>query len=107
LVKRVTVRRVEFSSMRGFARAEALMVDGSELHVFEYVDRGLNKIGYAYHFQDREGKLLFRYDNEPHFTGLDTFPHHKHVSGRPSPVASGPPGVEDALREAARFIAES
>jgi hypothetical protein len=106
-VKRLIVRRVESSSVRGFARADALMVDGSEMHVFEYVDSSLNKISYAYHYQDRGGGLVFRYDNEPHFPGLSGFPHHKHVAGSGSPIGSKPVRVEDALSEASEFIAGS
>jgi len=104
LVKRLGVRRVEVSSGRGFARVDALMLDGSELHVFEYVDSGLRKISYAHHFQGRGGELVFRYDNEPHYPELPGFPHHKHVAGKLSPEASGVIRVEDALAEAAEYI---
>ena len=88
-------------------RVEALMIDGSEFHVFEYVDIKLTKISYAYHFQDRDGKLVFRYDNEPHFPRLPGFPHHKHVSTSSSPMGSKPVEIRDAIREAAKAIAES
>jgi len=99
------VRRMEASSERGFARAVALLVDESELHVFEYVDSGLKKIGYAYHLQDRNGDMVFRYDNEPHYPELPTFPHHKHVSDGSSPEASRLVSVEEVLAEAAAHIA--
>ena len=100
LVKRLSVRRMEASSERGFVRAVALLIDDSELHVFEYVDSGLNKISYAYHLQDQVGKLVFRYDNEPHYPELATFPHHKHVSSG-VPEASEEVDIDKALVEAA------
>ena len=37
-------------------------------------------LGYRYHFQDAENKLIFRYDNTPHFPNLGTFPNHKHLA---------------------------
>lgn len=103
LVKRLSVSRMHSSSERGFVRAVALLIDDSELHVFEYVDSGLNKISYAYHFQDQAGKLVFRYDNEPHYPELATFPHHKHVS-EGVPEASEEVDVDEALVEAATHI---
>jgi hypothetical protein len=39
----------------------------------------LKRLGYRYHFQDKQNKLVFRYDNMPHFPGLENFPHHKHL----------------------------
>jgi hypothetical protein len=102
---RVAVRRMEYSSARGYVRLEAVMVDGSELHVFEYVDSALRRISYAYHFQDKDGELVFRYDNEPHFPRLSSFPHHKHVGDASPPVASASVKLEDALLESAKFIA--
>jgi hypothetical protein len=39
-------------------------------------------MGYRYHFQDRKNRMVFRYDNTPHFPKLDTYPHHKHISGK-------------------------
>jgi hypothetical protein len=34
---------------------------------------------YSYHLQDSNTNLIFRYDNEPHWASLPTFPHHKHL----------------------------
>lgn len=28
-----------------------------------------------------DGALIFRYDNVPHYPGIPTFPHHKHLQG--------------------------
>jgi len=39
-------------------------------------------LGYRYHFQDEQNNLVFRYDNTPHFPGLEGFPHHKHLSDK-------------------------
>jgi hypothetical protein len=104
LVKRVGVRRIEAGSARGYVRVEAVLLDGSELHVFEYVDSGLRRTSYAYHLQDRFGGLVFRYDNEPHYPELAGFPHHKHVADGSSPVASVEVRLDDALAEASEYL---
>lgn len=34
---------------------------------------------YSYHFQDNKKKIIFRYDNAPHWkNNLKTYPYHKH-----------------------------
>jgi len=63
---------------RGFIRFAVELRDGSELHVFEYVDSGLRKIDYSYHWQNKEKKLISRWDNAPHYSEIETFPHHVH-----------------------------
>jgi len=106
LVKRLSVRRMEASSARGFVRVVALLIDDSEPHIFEYVDSGLNRISYAYHLQDQAGNLVFRYDNEPHYPELPTFPHHKHISSG-LPEASEEVDIDEVLVEAARHIIDA
>ncbi|MBN1347891.1 hypothetical protein JXJ21_00635 [candidate division KSB1 bacterium] len=43
-------------------------------------DGQINHLSYRYHFQDKQNNIIFRYDNTPHFPGLKTFPHHKHLA---------------------------
>lgn len=57
---------------------------------------------YRYHFQDARNRLLFRYDNAPHFPDLDTFPHHKHLPD--AVIASKKPVVAEVIREARGFM---
>ncbi|MBT9133127.1 MAG: hypothetical protein DDT33_01658 [Firmicutes bacterium] len=40
------------STESGYIRFVAKLMDGSELHVFEYVDSALHKKDYSYHWQD-------------------------------------------------------
>jgi len=42
----------------GFIRFALELRDGSELHVFEYVDSGLHKIDYSYHWLDADKNLI-------------------------------------------------
>jgi len=37
---------------------------------------------YAFHFQDNQGNLIFRFDNAPHWKDIATFPFHKHLPDR-------------------------
>lgn len=64
----------------GYIRGDIYFVDGSRLHVREYVstDPGIDRLTYVYHYQRADGTLIFRYDNTAHFPDLQNFPHHKH-----------------------------
>ena len=58
-------------------RAEFELSDHSRLYVRETVlSPSIRK--YAYHWQDRDGKLIIRWDNAPDWE-VKTFPHHKHI----------------------------
>ncbi len=62
----------------------------------------LTKIEYAYHYQDKDNLLLFRYDNAPHYPGISTFPHHKHT--KQSVEGATPPHIGDVLREIDTYL---
>lgn len=85
--------------------------DGSLLKFVEVLQqRGamIGKLEYAYHYQDRQGTLIFRYDNAPHHPSVATFPHHKHVVApgqheeRIEPAT--PPHLSAVLREVERIL---
>jgi hypothetical protein len=53
------------------------------LELFEYLDEKEGKLStkkYSYHWQDKEGKLIQRWDNAPHHRELEHFPHHIHFT---------------------------
>jgi hypothetical protein len=54
-------------------------------------------LAYRYHFQDKDNNLIFRYDNTPHFPGLNTFPHHKHLPD--AVIDAKRPSVFEVLKE--------
>lgn len=87
----------------GYIRLIAKLVNGIELHIFEYrVLRGVEK--YAYHLQDGGGKLIFRYDNRPHHPEIETLPHHKHLADSPVPKPSRKPSIKSLILEASRYV---
>ena len=53
------------------------------MHVKEYIDAkyGIDRVSYAYQYQDRDGNLIFRYDNAAHKPALG-FKAHKHTANR-------------------------
>jgi hypothetical protein len=52
--------------------------------LIEMTERVLERQGtlevtkYRHHWQDSQGLLIKRWDNAPHYPGVDTFPHHLH-----------------------------
>ena len=63
----------------------------------------IGHMGYRYHFQDAHNNLIFRYDNTPHFPGLETFPHHKHLPDEVAVVEQ--PSILKVIEEA-RLLAQ-
>jgi len=67
--KRANLRiRIRFSNGQLLELNEAVTIESGSLCW----------LGYRYHCQDAENRLVFRYDNTPHFPDLTSFPHHKH-----------------------------
>jgi hypothetical protein len=76
-----------------------VFIDGSRLHFREFVKEAQGaavKIMYTYHYQDADGRLIFRYDNAQHRPDLG-FVEHKHTPD--GVVASSVPTLEDVLGE--------
>ena len=85
----------------GFLRGTLFFSDGSVLHLREYVNvqNTVERYMYVYQYQDREGLLVFRYDNSPHFPHLSTYPHHKHDGSESNVINSIPPHLKSVLEE--------
>jgi hypothetical protein len=65
----------------GIIEGKLLFSNDAALHFIEFVDvkSGAELYKYAYHYQDRTGNMIFRYDMAPHHPEILTFPHHKHI----------------------------
>jgi len=79
LVKKFRLIKEFTGVKKGYIRFVIEFQDNSELHVFEYVDSGLHKLDYSYHWQDKEKRLIRRWDNAPHHSNIETFLHHLHM----------------------------
>lgn len=80
--------------------AYSYLVDGSLLYVNE-VWR-VESYRYSYHWQTKEGKMLLRWDNAPHWKQLKTYPHHKHLGKKILPSVQ--PLVEEIIAEIEKMI---
>ena len=87
----------------GFVRGELHFVDGSILHLREFVDveDRIDRFTYVYQYMNAEQALVFRYDNTGHHKKLNlpTHPHHKHVGDEDVVVASSAPSLAEVLDE--------
>lgn len=93
----------------GFLRGELTTVDGTILHVREFIDveRGVNRITYAYQYMGTEHQLVFRYDNADDLHSrlhLSTHPHHKHDGSQENVVASHAPTLAQVLDEIEQLV---
>lgn len=90
-------------SHEGFIQGQVYFVDGSILHLREYVDveTTLDRLTYVYQYMAPTGQLAFRYDNTGHHKKLElrTYPHHKHAGGEENVVESTAPELAAVLRE--------
>jgi hypothetical protein len=77
------ILRWEIAQSSGQIRAPILLVDGGLLDIFEYVVAGLDGVvltnKYRYHWQDRSGDVVRRWDNAAHHAELPYAPHHVHL----------------------------
>lgn len=68
------------SALRGFITGLLQFNDASELHFREFIDTSQvePRMMYAYHYQDSNKVLIFRYDNAAHRPALPQT-NHKHT----------------------------
>ncbi len=91
------------SAVRGFIKGYLQFLDGSVLHFREFVDLTLAqpKLVYAYHYQDAQGNLIFRYDNAAHKPPLPQR-EHKHTSS--GVTLASVPTLHDVLSEILNYL---
>ncbi|MBI1880666.1 MAG: hypothetical protein HYR94_21025 [Chloroflexi bacterium] len=94
----VSIQFDQRSALRGFIVGFLQFNDGSELHFREFVDISLpeSRLMYAYHYQDANQQLIFRYDNATHRPALPQA-EHKHT---PSDIVASPaPTLAEVIDE--------
>jgi len=91
------------STHEGMVRGEVFFVDGSVLHVREFVDTELSvdRLTYVYQYTSPAAELIFRYDNTGHHRrlGLATYPDHMHLGDGNQVVESSAPDLSGVLEE--------
>ena len=75
------VIRKDIAMVDGKMRIKAVLSNDETFDFFIYIvesNRQLILEKYSFHWQDKEGCLLIRMDNAPHFPDLPNAPHHVH-----------------------------
>ena len=69
------------ANKQAILNVKVILINQSVLHIKEYLDAKYrtNRVSYAYQYQDRTGRLIFRYDNAAHRPVLG-FNEHKYSS---------------------------
>ena len=85
-------------------KVTVILVDGSSLHIKEYIDAmyGIKVVSYGYQYQDINGSLHFRYDNARHKPELQ-FIEHKHLPGN-NIIEAPPPHISELVDEVISFL---
>ena len=88
---------------QAFLQVTVVLVDGSSLHIKEYVDAmyGIEKVSYGYQYQDVRGDVIFRYDNAAHKPSLNR-KEHKHTKSRIIEIS--PPDIVDLVDEIISYL---
>ena len=100
IVKRITILDEFTTDFSGFIDSKVNIIDGSILYVTEYikfVEGRIKRDKYSFHWQ-RDNRLIFRYDNSPHYKDIKTFPHHKHI-GMNNVICSKEMSLSDTIDE--------
>ena len=91
------------STHTGFIRGEIYFVNGSILHLREFVDVEImvERLAYSYQYMGPSKTLVFRYDNTGHHKKLNlpTYPHHKHLQEGRGVIASAAPDLGIVINE--------
>lgn len=100
----LSFRVIKFDQFDNFLRlrAEVEFIDSSKLYIRETVIYG-EKRKYAYHWQDKHGELIIRWDNAPDWD-VETFPHHKHIEKEGQIESSYERTLEQVLAIIARRV---
>lgn len=77
-------------------RAKASLEGGYVLYITEAFGKGFRS--YSYHVQ-KDGKMVRRWDNAPHWPEMKTFPHHFHLHSEKEALECQEIFAPDVLQE--------
>lgn len=78
-------------------RVVLFLKDGSNLRVTEQWDGEVLR-RYSYYWLNSDNEMKIGWDNAPHHTKLNSFPHHKHVGGQKNLHPSQETDLDDVMR---------
>ena len=86
----------------GYFRVRAILANACLLEISMYVqlaeDNTIRLMQYRYHWQDKEGSLIRRWENSRHFSALKSFPHHVHIEQKEKAEESEEMALSAVLR---------
>ncbi len=85
VIQTYDIVRKEISDVDGKIRIKLALINNDRLDLFEYivvVNEQIITKKYHFHWQDKNNKLKFRWDNAPHHKELENFPHHIHYNDK-------------------------
>jgi hypothetical protein len=88
-----------------YLKGHLLIIDASILEIAIFATESTDNLSidkYRFHYMDSTGRMLFRYDNAPHHSEIDSHPHHKHTVDKIIP--STMPSLTEILNEISAFI---
>jgi hypothetical protein len=109
VVERFQVVKKRESETDGYLRVRAILADEGLLETSIYcqhVEDDVQLAGYRFHWQDKEGNLIKRWDNAKHHPELKTFPNHVHSGDDKDAQESAPidfPEVLEVLETEIRY----
>jgi len=65
-----------------YYKIKAILINNTTLFISEFISK--EDIVYSYHWQDKKGNLIRRWDNAPYHK-LETFPPHVHIKDKIEP----------------------
>ena len=90
-----------------YLKGHLIIIDSSILEIAIFATESRNTLSidkYRFHYMDNTGQMLFRYDNAPHHSEIDSHPHHKHTLDKIIPTTM--PSLTDILNEISAVIIE-
>lgn len=75
------IRKRKLNEFLGIIEGRVI-IENNILEIFEVIqliDNKLTKKKYKYHFQKQDNSLIFRYDNAPHHSDINSFQNNKHL----------------------------
>ncbi len=80
IIKKYEVLEFKWRKDFYFIKIKCYIKDGSILFIRESLIGKERK--YSYHWQNKKGELICRWDNAPYHKNISTFPHHVHFKGK-------------------------
>ena len=103
----LTIIQEQVKEEVGLYRYRLDLTNGDLLEAFERfrIHAGEVKVSkYSFHWQDRNGQIIARWDNAAHHPALPTFPHHIHDGTEQNIQSHAPVSIADVLAEIARRL---